>query len=63
MTSYFPSIAVFVGPISIGLWSRFNLKRRWFVGMIISLAVLFFVLSTIVFVYGVAKDQGAYFAS
>ncbi|MEI7038948.1 hexose phosphate transporter [Mycoplasmopsis bovis] len=55
--------AVFVGPISIGLWSRFNLKRRWFVGMIISLAVLFFVLSTIVFVYGVAKDQGAYFAA
>lgn len=50
--------AVFVGPISIGLWSRFNLKRRWFVGAIITLAVIFFILSTVVFVYGVAGGNG-----
>ncbi|MBU4689600.1 hexose phosphate transporter [Mycoplasma zalophidermidis] len=48
--------AVFIGPISVGLWSRYNLKRRWFVATIIGGGILFYVLSTIIFIFGIAKQ-------
>lgn len=49
---------VFVGFILIGLWLRFNLKRRWFVGVIIIFVVIFFILFIVVFVYGVVGGNG-----
>ncbi|MDQ0567710.1 hexose phosphate transporter [Mycoplasma yeatsii] len=47
--------AVFVGPISLGLWSRKQAKRRWFIATAIASAIVLFTLSTLTFVFGVAK--------
>ncbi|CBV67109.1 hexose phosphate transporter [Mycoplasma leachii] len=47
--------AVFVGPISLGLWSRKQAKRRWFIACAITMGIVLFVLSTLTFVFGVAK--------
>ncbi|WP_425411724.1 hexose phosphate transporter [Mycoplasma simbae] len=49
--------AVFVGPISIGLWSRFNLKRKWYIATVISLGIFFYILSMVTFITGVAKGS------
>ncbi|VEU59136.1 hexose phosphate transporter [Mesomycoplasma neurolyticum] len=40
---------MFIGSFSIGLWSRFRLKRKWFISLILSLGVSFYILSLIVF--------------
>ncbi|QJR44455.1 MFS transporter [Mycoplasma miroungirhinis] len=50
--------AVFVGPISVGLWSKYNLKRRWFITVALATGVISYLLSMIIFVYGVAKSNG-----
>ncbi|WFQ96360.1 MFS transporter [Mycoplasma feriruminatoris] len=45
-----------VGPVIVGLWSRFNLKRRWYIVVLISLGILLFVLSIIVYKFGLATN-------
>ncbi|WP_025755365.1 hexose phosphate transporter [Mycoplasmopsis cricetuli] len=42
---------MFLGSFTIGLWSRFRLKRRWFISTILFLGVLFYALSLVVFRY------------
>ncbi|QBF34805.1 MFS transporter [Mycoplasmopsis phocirhinis] len=49
--------AVFVGPITIGLWSKYNLKRRWFVTAALLTGIVFYILSMVTFVYGIAKSN------
>lgn len=42
---------IFAGPFTVGLWSKYKLKRRYFIGLVLGLGVLFYVLATIVFLY------------
>ncbi|AIA29758.1 major facilitator protein [Mycoplasmopsis californica] len=49
--------AVFVGPITIGLWSRFPLKRKWYIASVILLGISLYVLSMITYVWGVSKGD------
>ncbi|WP_051677968.1 hexose phosphate transporter [Mycoplasmopsis opalescens] len=49
--------AVFVGPISIGLWSKYNLKRKTYVASVIMIGIIMYILSLITFIYGVSKNS------
>lgn len=47
---------VFVGPFTIGLFSKYQLQRRKYISTIIGIGVFFYVLATIVFVTKVGKN-------
>ncbi|WP_341488452.1 hexose phosphate transporter [Mesomycoplasma ovipneumoniae] len=47
---------MFVGPFTVGLFSKYKLQRRKYITTVISLGVLFYVLATVVFVTKVGKD-------
>ncbi|MCT4469594.1 hexose phosphate transporter [Mycoplasma sp. HS2188] len=49
--------AVFVGPITVGLWSKYNLKRRWFITAALLTGIVFYILSMLTFVFGIAKGN------
>lgn len=49
--------AVFIAPITIGLWSKTNFKRRWFIGLILFIGIMLYALSAVTFIYGVAKNN------
>ncbi len=66
-TSYTPIISIFfilfhagmfIGSFTVGLWSRFRLKRKWFISAILALGVTFYILSLIVFRYMVYPANG-----
>ncbi|QVK05982.1 hexose phosphate transporter [Mycoplasma mycoides] len=45
-----------VGPVIVGLWSRFNLKRRWYIVALTGMGILLFILSIIVYKFGLATN-------
>lgn len=48
---------MFAGPFTVGLWSKYKLKRKHFIALILGLGVLFYVLATIVFLYMVVPSN------
>ncbi|WP_434324620.1 hexose phosphate transporter [Mycoplasma capricolum] len=45
-----------IGPVVIGLWSRFNLKRRWYIATLIGFGIILFIISIVVYKYGLAPN-------
>nr|WP_223658815.1 hexose phosphate transporter [Mycoplasma tauri] len=52
-------IPVFFAPLTVGLWSRYHLKRKWYIGTMLTTGIVLYVLSMLTYAYGVAKGDTA----
>ncbi|MGZ9800757.1 hexose phosphate transporter [Mycoplasma sp. AC1221] len=51
--------AVFLGPITIGLWSRFKLKRKLYQVFALTFGILFYIFSMVVFTKWIVPSNGS----
>ncbi|QKT05258.1 hexose phosphate transporter [Mycoplasma sp. OR1901] len=51
--------AVFIGPITVGAYSKYNIKRKWYIALLLTLGILFYVLSLVIFKTSVTNEHTA----